>query len=132
MKTIIAGSRDITDARYLITALNCVPWSITELVSGGARGVDSMGEAWALSRDIPVKLFPADWDGQGRAAGPIRNTQMADYADALLAIWDGRSRGTEDMITKARARGLQVKVAVVHDGQLAWLKEPEKHNVGAA
>jgi hypothetical protein len=73
---------------------------ITEIVSGAARGIDSLGERWAEYRPdpIPVKQFPADWDTHGKAAGPIRNRAMADYADALLVVWDGKSRGTKNML----------------------------------
>lgn len=83
---------------------------VTEVVSGGAMGADSLGEAWANRRDKPITRFPADWNQHGKAAGPIRNAQMADYADCLLAVWDGTSRGTADMIEQMRKRGKPVKV----------------------
>lgn len=78
------------------------------MVSGGANGVDLLGEQWACSWGIPVKQFMADWSKHGRAAGPIRNRQMAEYADALIAIWDGQSRGTKSMIRESRKAGLDV------------------------
>ena len=78
--------------------------------SNGWRGVDSMGEEWAKSKSIPVRRFPADWDGLGKAAGFIRNAEMADYADALIAVWDGKSRGTANMIEVAKKKGLKVHV----------------------
>lgn len=85
-------------------------FEITEVVCGGARGVDALGRSYAYSMKIPVKLFPANWEEHGKSAGPIRNTLMADYADALIAIWDGKSRGTGDMINKAKSKGLKVYV----------------------
>jgi hypothetical protein len=69
-------------------------------------GVDSQAEAWARSLDIPVKRFPPDWAKHGRVTGPIRNTAMAEYAQALIALPDGAA--TSDMIRTARRRGLRV------------------------
>lgn len=102
MKVIIAGSRtyQANKARqYVLDAINDSGWAgdITEIVHGGARGID------AAAHDVcegqwPVKVFPADWMKHGKAAGPIRNREMADYADALIAVWDGKSRGTASMI----------------------------------
>lgn len=110
MKTIIAGGRDVTDYSAVVSAIKESGFVITEVVSGKARGVDKLGELWAEAYSIPVKLFPADWAKHGRAAGPIRNEQMAKYADALIAVWDGESRGTGDMIKQATKLGLQVFV----------------------
>lgn len=67
-----------------------------------------MGEFWALHHDIPVKKFPADWGGLGKRAGYLRNEQMADYADALIAVWDGKSKGTKHMIDVATVKELKV------------------------
>lgn len=103
MRVIIAGSRDIVDPGIVDEAVRESGFEITEVVSGGARGVDRMGEAWARKHGIPVKVFPADWDKNGKSAGPIRNEEMAKYAEALIAIWDGYSRGTDNMIDRASA-----------------------------
>jgi len=97
MKTIIAGSRSITNNNTLLGALELVPWSITEVVCGNARGVDTLGRNWAYDNKIPIKYFPAMWNKYGKAAGPIRNKQMAEYADSLLLVWDGVSRGSKNM-----------------------------------
>ncbi len=110
MRTIIAGSRHINDEAVVLAAAEAAPWEITEVVCGGAAGVDSIGAKLARERNVPVKMFPADWGKHGRAAGPIRNREMADYAQALVAVWDGLSRGTKNMIDEARARGLTVHV----------------------
>lgn len=110
MKTIVAGSREITDINLVRQAIKAAPWQITEIVSGAARGVDSLGEAVAREVGLPIKRFPADWNGLGRRAGPLRNIQMAEYADALVAVWDGVSRGTAHMIKEAEKRGLRVFV----------------------
>lgn len=113
MKTIIAGSREGADLLDVQEAVNASGFTITEVVSGVARGVDSLGEEWAAMNGIQVQRFPADWDGLGRAAGFIRNGQMAAYAGALVAIWDGRSPGTRHMIRTAEDRGLKVHVYII-------------------
>jgi hypothetical protein len=109
MKVIIAGSRDILNRDVVENAIIESGFEITEVVSGGARGVDSIGEWWAREKKIPVKRFAPDWNKHGKAAGPIRNQQMAEYADALIAVWNG-SRGTKDMITQAAHRNLRVYI----------------------
>ena len=114
-KVIIAGSRDFTDYALLrsFTDETLAGVEDIEIVSGGARGADALGEQYARERGLSLKVFPAEWKKWGRAAGPIRNAQMADYADALIAFWDGKSAGTRDMIRKAEEKGLQVKVRIV-------------------
>lgn len=71
---------------------------ITEVVSGGAKGIDTLGEHWAKNNDIPIKVFQANWDLHGKSAGIIRNKEMGNYADILVAFWDYKSRGTKHMI----------------------------------
>jgi len=110
MKTIIAGSRTIDDVEIVENAIRDSDFKITEVVSGCGHGVDRIGEEWAGNNQVPIKYFPADWNAHGKAAGPIRNAQMAEYADALIAVWDGKSRGTKNMIDEATKRGLKVFV----------------------
>lgn len=98
MKVIIAGSRDITDYDTVVNAVDNHPFeSITEIVSGCAKGVDTVGERIAENCDIPLQKFSADWSKHGKAAGPIRNRQMAEYADAAIVIHNG-SKGSLNMI----------------------------------
>lgn len=113
MKVIIAGSRGITSIYTVEDAVKLSCFEVTEVVCGMARGVDFLGMTWAESNDIPVKKMPADWDNHGRGAGFIRNRLMAEYADALIAIWDGESRGTEHMIRTAKAVGIKLFVYMV-------------------
>lgn len=108
MKTIIAGTRTITDYDIVCRAVSASGFDITEVVSGTARGVDRLGERWAREHDLPVEEFPADWERYGRRAGPRRNSRMAVCADALVAVWDGESRGTKNMIDHAKHYGLEV------------------------
>ncbi len=69
-----------------------------------------MGERFARAEGLTLKLFPADWDLHGKSAGYRRNEQMAEYADALIAFWDGESKGTGSMITFAQLEGLEIHV----------------------
>lgn len=110
MKVIIAGSRDGIKRDGVMTVLKNSPFKITEIVCGEARGVDQYGKEWGQEQGIKVTSFPADWNKHGRAAGPIRNKEMAEYADVLIAIWDGKSKGTKNMIDLAIKMGLQVLV----------------------
>lgn len=105
MKVIIAGSRDITDLDEVIKAVKSSGFEITEVVSGTARGVDKLGEEYAKLNNIPVKAFPADWYNLGKKAGFRRNQEMLEYADALIAVWDGFSRGTQHMIDITHRKG---------------------------
>lgn len=119
MKIIIAGGRDFNDYLLLeesmyefLSELYPHTWNKIdfEIVSGGAKGADSLGEKFAEEYCYKVKRFIPDWKGLGKKAGIIRNHEMGDYADALVAFWDGVSRGTKDMIDYATKKGLIVKV----------------------
>jgi hypothetical protein len=98
MKVIIAGSRGINDYSLIVKAIWRSRYNITEVVSGTAAGVDRLGEQFAKENNIPIKKMPANWEHNGRAAGHIRNYQMAEYADAAIIVWDGKSPGTKNMI----------------------------------
>lgn len=116
MKVVIAGSRNFKKYDLIEQVVEDVikrGINITEVVSGGARGVDTMGEAWAVKKGVNVKRYPAEWNKYGLSAGPIRNRQMGDYADALIAIWDGTSSGTKNMIDYAKEKNLLVFVYIV-------------------
>ena len=93
MKTIIAGSRTIQNYSLIEESVKACGWKITEVVNGLARGVDALGGRWAKEHDVSIKEFPADWDKYGKRAGFLRNEQMAKYAEALILVWDGESRG---------------------------------------
>jgi hypothetical protein len=110
MRTIIAGSRGIENYAMLAAAIRHLPWKPTLILSGGAVGVDTMGERWAKENGIGVEVFQADWEGLGRRAGFARNEDMAKRAEALLALWDGKSTGTRHMISIAGMHGLKVVV----------------------
>ncbi len=97
MKTIIAGSRSFINFNIMNRHLESLKPNISEVVSGGARGADDLGELWGLRNKIPCKVFYADWS-LGNSAGIQRNRLMGDYADSLIAFWDGTSPGTKHMI----------------------------------
>lgn len=109
MKLIIAGSRTIElrleELDDIMEELKLPVETITEVVSGAAAGVDTSGELWAECRPDPLKItrFEADWKTHGKSAGPIRNRRMAEYADILLCVWDGKSRGSTNMIEQMSA-----------------------------
>jgi hypothetical protein len=105
-------------------------FEVTEVVCGGAKGVDELCSHWAEFNEIPVKHFPAKWDdldapdalikkgkyGKYNAkAGSARNEEMALHADQLIAVWDGQSYGTGDMILKAHKHGLRIYVKIVKE-----------------
>lgn len=115
MKVIIAGSRHINERRIIERALCHYPGldNLSEIVHGGCRGVDTLAGQWASDHGVKVTCFPADWVTEGKRAGPIRNAKMAAYADALLAIWDGKSLGTLDMINQMVALGKPVWVSMI-------------------
>lgn len=110
MRVIIAGCRDWDDANAIADGMAAHYPDCTQVVCGCAKGADRLGDQWAKNNQIPVRYFAPDWIVHGKAAGPIRNGIMADNADALLACWDGESRGTKNMIAQARQRGLKVVV----------------------
>jgi hypothetical protein len=115
MRVIIAGSRGITSYLVVDRAVELAGFDVTEVVSGTAAGVDRLGEAWASDNGVPVKKMPADWKQYGRRAGYLRNVEMAEYGDALIAIWDGGSRGTKHMIDIAKEHGLKFYIYIPDD-----------------
>lgn len=113
MRTIIAGSRNITSIKIVEKAIKASKIDITCVICGGAAGVDSIGKYIATINNIPVEMYLAQWDQYGKKAGFIRNEQMAENADALIAIWNGVSSGTKHMIETAKRHGLKVSIYVV-------------------
>lgn len=113
-KVIIAGCRDFTDYELLREKcdyhLQNLRLEDIVIVSGHASGADSLRERYAQERGFQLETYPADWQAHGRAAGPIRNAKMANVAHALIAFWDGKSRGTKNMIETARKYNLKVAV----------------------
>lgn len=111
---IIAGSRGIEDYNALLGLVADVTEDqmITKVISGGAKGVDSMAPKIAEVLDVPFEEHPADWSQHGRGAGIVRNIEMAQNGHCLAALWDGKSKGTGHMILEAHKHGLAVYVSI--------------------
>lgn len=114
-RVIIAGCRnfynyEILKERCEFFLQNKMNTHNVIILSGHASGADTLGENFAIDHNLQCELYPADWKRHGKAAGPIRNAEMAEVADALIAFWDGQSHGTKSMIELAKRKGLQVAV----------------------
>jgi len=115
-RLIIAGGRDFNDAVLLASVMEPVITNVTTqglqliIISGTARGADTLGARYARDNGIAVEEYPADWDRHGKSAGYKRNEQMADVADGVLVFWDGFSKGTKHMIDIAKRRQLELHI----------------------
>lgn len=120
MRCIIAGSRTINDYELLVEAFTSCSWSakITEIVSGGARGVDSMGEKLAREKHLDLQIMQALWDIHGKSAGHRRNRDMAEYTDIAIVLWDGKSRGAKNMIDTMKKLDKPCIVHIVSHGRI--------------
>ena len=113
MRVLVCGSRHWTDGALILDELSALP-DVEVVIEGEAPGADTLAAAAARQLDIPVRAFPADWEREGRAAGPLRNARMlAEGHPALvLAFHDdlASSRGTADMVARARRVGVSVRL----------------------
>lgn len=114
-RVIVAGSREFNNYKLLQDKLdNLLVHKVKThkivIVSGGARGADQLGERYATQQNYCCDEYPADWQQYGKSAGYKRNVQMAENADALVAFWDGQSRGTQHMISIAKEHKLIVRI----------------------
>ena len=111
-KVIIAGGRDFNDYDLLVKVCDHMLSNLNdiEIVSGHAKGADSLGELYAKEKNHKLTLFPANWSLYGKSSGVIRNQQMSEYADALICFWDDKSKGTKNMIDLATNKGLKIKI----------------------
>ena len=131
MKIIIAGSRGITDYSMVERGMKKIreehlkgvlPFGLT-ILSGCARGVDTLAIRWAENHNANLCKYPANWDKFGKSAGFKRNQQMANDADFLVTFWDGQSRGTRDMIDRAKSQNIPTITFVVTGDCLIWQHE---------
>jgi hypothetical protein len=117
MRVIIAGSRGYKGSvKGVQKIINDSGFDVSVVLCGGARGADSTGLAWATTNNIPVEYYPANWDKFGRSAGVLRNKIMVESADALIAIWDGKSPGTKNCIAQAKDKKISIYVHYFEGG----------------
>jgi hypothetical protein len=115
-RVVVAGSRTFNNYELLKNTLDKLfktkvdAGERIEIVSGMAKGADTLAIQYAKERGFQIKEFPAEWDRLGKSAGYQRNEKMAAYSDALVAFWDGKSRGTMHMVTLANQYHLMVRV----------------------
>lgn len=113
VRVIIAGSRNFHDFDLLIEVMDHFLSKIEdsiEIVSGKAKGADTLGERYALLRGYPVKEFPADWNQFGKSAGYKRNVQMAEYGTHCVVFHLNESKGSAHMINIAKQYNLKLRV----------------------
>lgn len=128
MKIIIAGSRDYEDWKTAFEYIQKAPFisEITELVCGMAAGVDTIGMYFAFDYNIPIKRFPANWHKLGAAAGPIRNKEMAEYADAAIIIMNNYSPGSMNMLKNMKELNKPYFLVILEDGELLAIGVEDK------
>lgn len=116
MRVIVAGSRGFNDYQKLCKTLDHLLCryqpSEVEIVSGGARGADTLGERYAKEKGCSLKIFPAEWDKFGKSAGYRRNVQMAEYSNGCVVFWDGKSKGAKHMIDIAEKYKLNLRKVI--------------------
>ena len=122
-KVIIAGTRTFNNYELLknkvplfVNPLLFRAYKPVEIVSGGAKGADTLAVEFATEFNLPFKIFPADWKKYGKLAGPIRNKQMTEYSDAAIVFWDSKSPGSLNMIQQMRELGKPVEIVIYPKG----------------
>lgn len=116
MNLAIVGCRDYDDETFIYESIdkflkeNSVVKNELAIVSGGARGVDTIAEEYADKNNIQKIIFPAEWSTYGKQAGFIRNYKIVDHADHVLAFWNGVSKGTNHTIELAKHKGIPINV----------------------
>lgn len=113
MKVAIVGSRGLT----VDNLDDYIPWDTEEIVSGGAKGIDTCAEEYAKAHGIPFKLFKPEYEKYQRRAPRMRNFEMAKYSDCVIAFWDGKSSGTKHMLTCGLFRDCKIVIYLYKDGR---------------
>jgi len=123
----VVGSRTLTDYMVVKGALMdfLQDWYVSDIVSGGAIGADSFGEQYAKEQGIPITVIKPDYTKHGKGAPFIRNTTIAERCDFMVAFWDGKSKGTEDVIKKAVTLGKRVTIFPIVARQYSLDNGPE-------
>lgn len=117
MRVLVCGSRHFEDSRLLYDALDEIKWQkgITTIISGGARGADTLAERYAENENLEMEVYPANWEKFGKSAGPIRNGEMLIHGkpDLVVAFLAKNNRGTKNMIEQAEKAGVPVHVVQI-------------------
>jgi hypothetical protein len=129
----VVGSRDFQDYALLCCTLDKIRARYPDctLVSGGAQGADTLASQYSQEHGIPIRVFWADWNRYGKAAGPIRNREIVEAADIVVAFWDGKSRGTKSTISIAKSWGRKVQIVRFNQPTGMW-GEPALHIQGSS
>jgi len=114
MKVAVIGSRNliVQDLKHYL------PEEVTEIVSGGAKGVDTSAKEYADAQGIKLTEFLPEYGRYGRGAPLKRNISIVEYADLVLAFWDGKSRGTKFVIDECKKRNKSVRIILMNSEQL--------------
>lgn len=111
---LVSGGRDFNNYKLLKDKLDYYLSQKSKeevvLLSGHAKGADTLAEYYANEQGVKIEIFPANWDEYGKSAGFIRNAEMVNKADALIAFWDGKSKGTKHAIDLARKKNIRVVI----------------------
>ena len=114
LKIGVVGSRGFNDYKLMCDTLDEYLDRVFVIVSGGAKGADSLGERWAKDNHVKTLIIRPEWrDGEGNynpSAGFDRNHDIVDNSDIIIAFWDGLSRGTENTISIAKEQAKEVKI----------------------
>lgn len=109
MRVIVAGPRSFTDYEVVADAIESAPFTPTHIITGGANGVDTLAERWADENSVSKNTFKPDYDSHPGQVAPLkRNEKMAKEGEALIAVWNGESSGTQNMIEQAEKAGLEI------------------------
>lgn len=112
VKLAIVGSRGFQDYDALVEFIDRIikenDYEVTEVISGGAKGADRLGELWARTRGYPIIIYQAEWDKYGKSAGFRRNYDIIQRCDIVFAFWDGESKGTKHDLELAEKFGKQI------------------------
>ena len=127
MSTMITGGRNITNRDYVNAVLST--YDITLLLEGGAKGVDTLAKEYMISNNLGYKEFPANWDKFGKSAGFIRNLDMVEECFNLIAIWDGKSKGTNHAISAAIKSNKKVNVHLAINSTILDKDEPVDNSI---
>jgi hypothetical protein len=115
MNVAIVGGRDFDDYEQFKSCVDGEKIKFKSIVTGGARGVDTLAERYAKEIGVPVKIYWPDWTNYGKAAGPIRNKQIIEGADCVIAFWDEKSPGTRSSIKIAEDLGKPLTIFVYRE-----------------